>query len=227
MGCAVGLSLVELEPWVAGRIWWERWAVFPGTADNPCGRVLVGLVPVKFAPIERAEGWKAWCGPENTSLIASGPECGEEGKALAGAAIEKHFSDESLRQRFGESCLTNSLPLGAGAVLFSEGFEQVPWTGPNDKGAKHDDGKAPWNLVPWRELEQVVEVYRFGAAKYGPDSWQSVPNARERYFAALMRHVTAWRLGERNDPESGIHHLAHVAWGCLALMWFDRDGGAQ
>ena len=89
-------------------------------------------------------------------------------------------------------------------------------------GAKYDDGKLPWNLVPWRELEQVVEVYRFGAGKYGADSWQQVPNARERYFAAMMRHLTAWRLGERNDSESRIHHLAHAAWGCLALLWFDR-----
>lgn len=92
-----------------------------------------------------------------------------------------------------------------------------------DAGAKHDAGKLPWNLVPFRQLESIVAVYRYGAEKYGADTWQTVPNARERYFAALMRHLTAWRTGESTDAESGLPHLAHVAWGAIALMWLDGE----
>lgn len=90
-------------------------------------------------------------------------------------------------------------------------------------GAKHDAGKLPWNLVPFRQLENVVKVYQYGAQKYGADTWQTVPNGKERYFGAIMRHLTAWRTGERVDQESGCHHLAHVAWGCLALMFLDGE----
>jgi hypothetical protein len=52
-------------------------------------------------------------------------------------------------------------------------------------------------------------------------AWQKVPNAKERYFAALMRHLTAWWDGERADPESGLHHLAHAGCCLLFLIWFD------
>jgi len=32
-----------------------------------------------------------------------------------------------------------------------------------------------------------------------------------------MRHIVAWWLGERDDPESGFHHLAH-AMCCLIFL---------
>lgn len=92
-------------------------------------------------------------------------------------------------------------------------------TGRSVRGMKHDNGKPRWDLLPWRPVTEVVKVLTFGAGKYGADNWQTVPNARNRYFAAAMRHLTAWESGERLDPESGYHHLAHAICCLLFLMW--------
>jgi hypothetical protein len=84
--------------------------------------------------------------------------------------------------------------------------------------AKHDNGKMPWHLLPWGTLGAVVKVFQFGANRYGHNTWQTVPNANERYFSALMRHLVAWREGEAVDGDSGLPHLAHATWNALALL---------
>jgi hypothetical protein len=96
------------------------------------------------------------------------------------------------------------------------------------EGRKYDTGKAPWHLLPYGALAQVVDVLAFGAAKYGPNNWQGVEPARERYFAATQRHLIAWWEGERLDPESGFAHLAHAACSVLFLIAIEaRSASAQ
>lgn len=87
-------------------------------------------------------------------------------------------------------------------------------------GRKDDTGKRPWHLLPWDSVSSVVDVMAFGAAKYGRDTWQTVE--QERYFAATIRHLLAWRGGEHLDPESGLPHLAHAA--CSVLFMLALDG---
>jgi hypothetical protein len=87
-------------------------------------------------------------------------------------------------------------------------------------GIKHDQTKRRWTLLPWGPLGEVVDVLQFGAAKYAVDNWQHVK--RERYVDAMLRHAAAYVAGERNDPESGLHHLAHAACCALFVMWFDE-----
>lgn len=90
------------------------------------------------------------------------------------------------------------------------------------KGVKYDDGKLAYNLVPMDALDEVVKRFTHGAAKYAPGNWQTVDNAVERYSAALMRHYSAYRQGERMDPEApGLSHIAAVAWNALVLVWFE------
>lgn len=91
----------------------------------------------------------------------------------------------------------------------------------NTLGIKHDKDKPRWDLLPYDSVGQVVDVLTFGAAKYADDNWKKVPDARRRYIAAAMRHLTAWIAGERKDPESGLHHLAHAACCILFLLWLD------
>jgi hypothetical protein len=83
-------------------------------------------------------------------------------------------------------------------------------------GAKHDAGKLRWSLLPLDATREVVRVLTKGAEKYTPNNWEYVENARERYYDALLRHVTSWYEGEHSDPEWGLHHLAHAA--CCALF---------
>jgi len=86
-------------------------------------------------------------------------------------------------------------------------------------GKKYDFGKLRWDLLPVKETEAIVKVLTFGAEKYADNSWQNLPNRRERYYGALMRHLVAWRKGEIYDPESTLPHLYHVACNALFLIY--------
>jgi len=88
-------------------------------------------------------------------------------------------------------------------------------------GLKYDEGKDRWDLLPWKALTQVVKVVTYGARKYGECNWQHVDRGQERYFAAMQRHIAAWRAGDATDDETGLHHLAHAACSALFLIWMD------
>ncbi len=90
-------------------------------------------------------------------------------------------------------------------------------------GVKHDQTKRRWTLLPWSALAEVVDVLEFGARKYAVDNWKHV--GRDRYVDAMIRHVVAYVAGEREDAESGLHHLAHAVCCGLFVVWFDgREG---
>jgi hypothetical protein len=75
-------------------------------------------------------------------------------------------------------------------------------------------------------LEKVCEVGTYGAKKYTPRGWLSVPDAEERYLDALVRHLLAHMQGIELDEESHLTHLSHAAWNVLALLEL-RDRGAK
>lgn len=75
-------------------------------------------------------------------------------------------------------------------------------------GAKHDSGKHRYDLLPPVAIDELAKVLSFGAEKYAPNSWQSVPDASNRYRAALLRHTFAIQRGELIDAESGLLHSA-------------------
>lgn len=91
-------------------------------------------------------------------------------------------------------------------------------------GKKYDAGKDRWDLLPLGPVEDVVKILTFGAKKYEPNSWQQLEDAENRYFAAALRHLAAWRRGEKTDPESGLPHLAHAMTNLVFLAWKDREG---
>ena len=88
-------------------------------------------------------------------------------------------------------------------------------------GMKFDGNKPRYSLLPKGVVNSVVEVLEFGAKKYSADNWQEVDNAKERYYNAAMRHIDSWWNGEKLDPETNVHHLAHAATNLFFLMWFD------
>ena len=92
-------------------------------------------------------------------------------------------------------------------------------------GIKEDDQKRRWDLVPWDEMGDVVDVLTRGARKYpAADNWKKVPDARDRYFAAAMRHLTDWwsEAQDHADMETGKSHLAHATCCLLFLMWHEN-----
>lgn len=92
------------------------------------------------------------------------------------------------------------------------------------KGLKLDGDKLRYDLVDVYAHEAMVDVLTFGVRKYAANNWQHVPNARERYYAALLRHLTEWRMGELTDEDSGGRlHLAHAACCLHFLLAFDTN----
>lgn len=87
-------------------------------------------------------------------------------------------------------------------------------------GIKHDEQKTKWSLIPWDVMEEVVAVMQHGAEKYGLDNWKHV-DPPMRYWDAAMRHMIAFRQGEKLD-ESTLHHLAHAITSLIFLLWHDN-----
>ena len=88
-------------------------------------------------------------------------------------------------------------------------------------GAKLDNGKLRVHLVLGafaHALSAVSEVGTFGANKYSDNGWLQVENGVDRYSDAMLRHYLKECSGEMNDPDSGIHHAAHLAWNALARL---------
>ena len=91
------------------------------------------------------------------------------------------------------------------------------------KGAiKYDGGKPALfrGLVDYfpRAITQVAAVSTFGASKYAWKGWEGVEDGFNRYSDAMVRHLTKEGQGESVDPDSGLLHSAHVAWGALARL---------
>lgn len=87
---------------------------------------------------------------------------------------------------------------------------------------KYDGGKpcAFRGLVQYfpRACLAVSEISTFGAQKYAWSGWEGVEDGINRYSDALVRHLLKEGSGEVVDPDSGLLHAAHTAWGALARL---------
>lgn len=84
-------------------------------------------------------------------------------------------------------------------------------------GSRRDtqDGKPRYDLIPVSSLKRLAGLYARGADKYGDHNWAK-GQPFSRTLASLLRHVYAWQEGERTED-----HLAAVAWGAFALMYYE------
>lgn len=90
-------------------------------------------------------------------------------------------------------------------------------------GTKYDQDKRRWDLLPYGAIEEIVQVFEYGAAKYGEGNWR-LGFQKSRLFSATMRHLLAdWR-GKYADPESGLPHLAHAACNILFMLDLFMEG---
>lgn len=99
-----------------------------------------------------------------------------------------------------------------------EGLHQI--------GVKDDSNKPRLDLVLGdfaNALWEVGEVGTFGANKYTDRGWHEVENGIERYSNALLRHYFKYKSGEYVDLESGLSHLAHMAWNALAILQLEIE----
>jgi hypothetical protein len=93
------------------------------------------------------------------------------------------------------------------------------------KGAgRFSEGKIRHDLVPPWSLNEIARVYTYGTIKYDDDNWWKGLKWKKDVFGCILRHVWKWFRGEKFDDESGLHHMAHAAWNCIAIMEYERNG---
>jgi hypothetical protein len=96
-------------------------------------------------------------------------------------------------------------------------------SGTTNAGAKADTGKLRYDLIPPEALRGLAHVYTLGAQKYADRNWEK-GILYGRIYAALMRHLEQWRLGEDNDPDNAQRHLDSVVWNAVALATYEARG---
>jgi hypothetical protein len=101
------------------------------------------------------------------------------------------------------------------------GLARLP--GQEDRAARANVGKLPWNLLPWDAMVEVAKLFQKGSQKYEPRNWEKGLSYDET-FASLMRHATDWYLRKGKDERSGLSHMVHVIWNALVLVAFEVRG---
>lgn len=103
--------------------------------------------------------------------------------------------------------------------LRDEIFERDPYNlSPHTPGAKLDANKPDCDLVFSNFSNALLEVAKVGTAgaiKYTDNGWESVPDGIRRYRSAIYRHLLSSKF---LDDDSGMPHMAHAAWNCLAVL---------
>lgn len=95
---------------------------------------------------------------------------------------------------------------------------------------KFDSEKLRWDLLPIGPVREIVKVLHLATTEakkpepYEPNSWQRVPEARRRYYSALIRHMSDWWEGKIIDPEFGCYSLAHAGACLVILLWHEMNG---
>lgn len=97
-------------------------------------------------------------------------------------------------------------------------------TAKSKAGLKYDNGKTRYDLYPLDAYKGCADVLTFGAAKYTPNGWKSVPDGKNRYYAAMIRHLNEQLEYAQNggiglclDKESGLPTLDHAQC-CLVFL---------
>lgn len=90
------------------------------------------------------------------------------------------------------------------------------------QGIKHDQDKFRYDLVNPSAHASFVSVLTYGAKKYGDRNWEKGIDYN-RLIAATYRHIESFRLGEKRDPESNNHHIAHAMANLHFILAFERD----
>jgi Domain of unknown function (DUF5664) len=116
---------------------------------------------------------------------------------------------------------------------FNESYTRINMESPSEivcdvnskekgSGARYNDGKPDFSLIPLATLEDEARVWQYGKVKYSAWNWTkgmkwSIP------FSSLMRHMSEWQSGEEYDKESGLPHLAHAMCNLRMLTLYAKN----
>lgn len=84
--------------------------------------------------------------------------------------------------------------------------------------------KPQLQLIPPVFNEAVAAALSHGAGKYGPWNWRENKVEMMTYLGAMKRHIDALLDGEDIAPDSGVHHLGHIAASCAIVLDAGKHG---
>ena len=84
-----------------------------------------------------------------------------------------------------------------------------------------DHDKTDYSLLPVGPLEEIAKVLTFGKRKYTAYNWCK-GSKWSRPAASALRHIYAWLRGQKVDPETGLHPLAHACCRLMMLIEFEQ-----
>ena len=91
---------------------------------------------------------------------------------------------------------------------------------------KFDNEKPDYSLFEPVIMETYCKVATMGSKKYGRNNWKNMKvEDYARIVAAEYRHDMASQSGEELDPESGLPHLWHKLWNCVARVYLEKKYG--
>ncbi|RWR09695.1 dATP/dGTP diphosphohydrolase domain-containing protein [Paenirhodobacter populi] len=113
----------------------------------------------------------------------------------------------------------DTVPPGAEGLVRDEGCARpapLPCH-PADPKQSAGAAKVPMAALPMAVVAELAVAHGEGAAKYGRHNWRKGEVLASTYYAATLRHLTAWFEGEDIDPDSGLSHLVK-AMASLAVL---------
>lgn len=151
--------------------------------------------------------------PDAPSVIAFAKNLAETWGDAPGTVVPAPPSKESLQREYDE---------------FVKGLGPFPKYPANPPPL--DPKRAAGALKPQLQLlppvfnEAVAAALSHGADKYGPWNWRENKVEMMTYLGAMKRHIDALLDGEDLAPDSGVHHLGHIAASCAIVLDAGKHG---
>lgn len=85
-------------------------------------------------------------------------------------------------------------------------------------GAIRAERSLRYDLIPPCALRRLAKIYTDGAIRYGVDNWRKGMDYSDTINHAV-EHLIRYIEGDTTED-----HLAKIAWGMFALMYYDETG---
>lgn len=85
------------------------------------------------------------------------------------------------------------------------------------EGLRYNAGKVRHDLLEPFAINELAKVFTKGSEKYSDHNWLKGMKW-STMLASMKRHLNAYERGEDFDPETGLYHMAHVAWNALGIV---------
>ena len=85
---------------------------------------------------------------------------------------------------------------------------------------RKNNGKLRWRNFPMFLIEPLIKVAEYGESKYATYNYLK-GGEQNQYLDCIKRHLSAYENPSEDDldHESGVSHLAHVAWNALVGIY--------